>query len=90
MKNKILSSIYEILFFIDSKLGYVNNYRGESAPYCGFSYSGHTGKITASSYNEGEGEKYCIILLWVICKNTEDKNWYIQTKERFNKYYKRF
>ena len=90
MTNKILCSIYNLCFYIDNKLGYIESYDYETAPYCGHHYDGHKGKLTASDYHEGNGEKYCIFLFWVVAKCTEDKNWYMQTKKQFNKYYKRF
>jgi hypothetical protein len=88
--NKFLSFIYDCLYYLDEKSGYLNKYRGESAPYCGHSYNGHKGKFTGSQYNEGDGIKWAIILFWVIAKDTEEKNFFVQTKKRFNKYYKRF
>lgn len=88
--NKILSFIYDCFYYLDEKLGYLETYRGESAPYCGHSYNGHSGKFTGSGYAEGDGVKWAIILFWVIAEHTEEKDWYIQTKKRFNKYYKRF
>jgi hypothetical protein len=90
MKNKILKSIYNLAYYLDDKLGYLNTYRGESAPYCGHSYNGHNGKFTGSAYNEGDGVKWAIVFSWVIAEHTEERDWYIQTKKRFNKYYKRF
>jgi len=90
MKNKILGSIYSLCYYADNKLGYIKSYDYETAPYCGHHYDGHKGKFTASDYHEGDGEKYCIFLFWVIAQSTEDKNWYIVTKKKFNKYYKRF
>lgn len=90
MKNKILKSIYNLVYYLDEKLGYLNTYRGESAPYCGHSYSGHKGKFTGSEYNEGDGIKWAIIFFWVIAEYTEEKGFFVQTKKRFNKYYKRF
>jgi hypothetical protein len=90
--NKIFKFIYDALFYLDEKLGYLNKYRGESAPYCGHSYNGHSGKFTGSAYNEGDGVKWAIVFFWVVaeCNCTEEQDWYIQTKKRFNKYYKRF
>lgn len=88
--NKILSFIYDCFYLLDEKLGYLNTYRGENAPYCGHSYNGHKGKFTGSEYFEGDGLKWCIFLFWVFAKDREYKIWYIQTKKRFNKYYKRF
>lgn len=90
MKNKILKSIYNLGYYLDKKLGYLNTYRGESAPYCGHSYNGHNGKFTGSAYAEGDGVKWAIIFFWVIAEHTEEQDWYIQNKKRFNKYYKRF
>ena len=86
----ILRSIYNLVFYLDKKLKYVSEYRGESAPYCGHSYNGHTGKFTGSSYSEGDGECWAIFFYWVVAKHTEENIWYIKTKKRFNKYYKRF
>ena len=88
--NKILSFIYDCFYYLDEKLGYLKTYRGESAPYCGHSYNGHSGKFTGSEYNEGEGIKWAKIFFWVIAEYTEEEGFYIQTKKRFNKYYKRF
>ena len=90
MKNKILQSIYNLAYYLDDKLDYIKTYDYETAPYCGHHYNGHRGKFTASGYHEGDGECYCKFLFWVIAKHTEDKTWYMQTKKRFNKYYKRF
>jgi len=90
MKNKILQSIYNLFYYLDNRLDYIKSYDYETAPYCGHHYDGHKGRFTASDYHEGDGEKYCIFLFWVIAKHTEDKNWYMFTKKRFNKYYKRF
>ena len=90
MKNKILRLIYNLAYYLDDKLDYIKTYDYETAPYCGHHYDGHKGKFTASDYHEGDGEKYCIFLFWVIAQSTEDKNWYIVTKKKFNKYYKRF
>lgn len=73
MTNKILCSIYNLCFYIDNKLGYIESYDYETAPYCGHHYDGHKGKLTASDYHEGDGEKYCIFLFWVVAKCTEDK-----------------
>ena len=74
MRNKILEFIYKFLFYLDSKLGNVTNYRGESAPYCGHSYSGHNGRITGSAYQGGDGEKGAKIGLWVVCEHTEGED----------------
>ena len=90
MTNKILRSIYNLFYYADNKLGYIKSYDYETAPYCGHHYNGHKGKFTASGYHEGDGIAYCIFLYWVISKHTEEKKWYMQTKKRFNKYYKTF
>ena len=90
MNQFLLKSIYQLFHCLDNKLGLIESYDYETAPYCGHHYNGHKGKFTASSYHEGDGEKYCIFLRWVIVKNTEEKTWYMLTKKRFNKYYKRF
>lgn len=59
MKNSIQSktsrAIYNALYAIDTKLGKVKPYDYEDAPYCGHHKSGHKGKLTESSYHEGEG-----------------------------------
>ena len=90
MKNYLLRSLYNLFYYLDNRLDYIKNYDYETAPYCGHHYDGHKGRFTASDYHEGDGEKYCIFLFWVIAKHTEEKNWYMFTKKRFNKYYKRF
>lgn len=90
MKNKILQSIYNLFYYLDNRLDYIKSYDYETAPYCGHHYDGHKGRFTASDYHEGDGEKYCIFLFWVIAKHTEETAWYMQSKKRFNKYYKRF
>jgi hypothetical protein len=90
MKNKILQLIYNLFYYIDNRLDYIKSYDYETAPYCGHHYDGHKGRFTASDYHEGDGEKYCIFLFCVIAKHTEEKDWYIVTKKRVNKYYKRF
>jgi len=47
--------IYRLFFYLDGKLGYVERYDYETAPYCGHHYNGHNGKFTSSSYHEGDG-----------------------------------
>ena len=90
MTQFLFKRMYALGYYLDAKLGYLKEYDYETAPYCGHHYNGHRGKFTASGYHEGDGEKYCLFLSWVIVKNTEEKSWYMQTKKRFNKYYKRF
>jgi len=90
MQNYLLRTIYNLFYYLDNRLGYIKSYDYETAPYCGHHYNGHRGKFTASGYHEGDGEKYCIFLFWVIAKHTEYKDWYMFTKKRFNKYSKRF
>lgn len=88
MKNYLLRSLYNLFYYLDNRLDYIKSYDYETAPYCGHHYNGHKGRFTASDYHEGDGEKYCIFLFWVIAKHTEDNNWYMQRKKRFKKYYR--
>jgi hypothetical protein len=81
-KSHLAESIYNILFFIDERLGKVKDYGYETAPYCGHHYSGHRGYFTNSSYHEGMGGcKAEIGRLWIF-KNTEESTWRIGFNKR--------
>jgi hypothetical protein len=80
-KSHLAEFIYNMLYFIDKKLGKVDDYGYETAPYCGHHYSGHRGYFTASSYHEGMGGcKAEFGSVWIF-KNTEESTW----KMGFNK-----
>ena len=75
MKNKLCSSFYNMLCWMDEKNGSVDSYDYETAPYCGHHYCGHSGKHTKSDYHEGMG--YCegrLGPIWVY-KNSEEFDW---------------
>lgn len=47
--------IYLFLVWLDQKMGNYQYYKGETAPYCGHGYDGHTGIFTHSHYHESDG-----------------------------------
>lgn len=53
--NFLAKSIYLFLVWLDRKIGKYEGFRGETAPYCGHGYNGHTGYFTQSSFHEGDG-----------------------------------
>lgn len=75
MKNKLCSSFYALLCWMDKKNGSVDSYDYETAPYCGHHYCGHSGKYTNSHYHEGIGGcEGRLGPIWV-SKNSEDYDW---------------
>jgi len=55
IKSRIAKNIYYFFEWLDRKLGYYERFKGETAPYCGYGYSGHTGRFTESYYDEVAG-----------------------------------
>lgn len=49
--------IYNLFYWIDVKLGTIEEYDYEAAPYCGHHHNGHKGKFTHSDFHEGMGGK---------------------------------
>lgn len=76
MKNRICKFIYEMLYKIDK----VEPYSYETAPYCGNHFSGHKGKLTLSSYHEGDGVCEARLFGVRIRKYTYEKNWRVKIK----------
>jgi len=56
MKN-LRFGISKAIYSIIKKIDTISAFRGETAPYCGHSYSGHSGKLTSGQYNEGDGSE---------------------------------
>ena len=54
MKN-LRFGISKATYSIIKKIDTISSFRGETAPYCGYAYSGHSGKLTSGRYNEGDG-----------------------------------
>ncbi len=70
-------AIYDLLYFLDDKMGKISEYGYETAPYCGHHFSGHNGYFTNSDYLEGMGGCRAEIgRLWIF-KNSEESTWKI-------------
>lgn len=65
LRSEVAYYIYQICYWIDKKLAAVEDYRGETAPYCGYGYSGHTGRLTESYFTEVSDYIGCRFPKWI-------------------------
>jgi len=76
MKRLIVRSVINLCYKVDSKLGKIESYDYETAPYCGHHYSGHNGWLTSGSYHEGDGGESASLLGFKFCSSTDNEYWW--------------
>lgn len=81
--------LYNFAYWLDCKLGYMETFKGEYAPYCGHGYTGHTGKFTESYYSEVGGVKHVKVLQKYLYIGNDDyyekpEGWYLVIKPFWN------
>ncbi len=78
MESFLLEKIYNAINYIDEKLGFVERFKGEDAPYCGHGYSIYEGKFTCEIYHDIYTAKYTKLPIWNIHYDDHVKQWMLE------------
>ena len=76
MKKRLIRLIIDACEYIDYKRKELEYYEGETAPYCGYHYSGADGVLYKAYYREGEGYEEAKFLGFVFGIDTNDDCWW--------------